>query len=117
MSEVQILPSSFMKLFDTRVARQMKSISTRLAVWYALAATITLTCLFGAGYKMLENHLIHGLDLLNVAQFEQIKAHLHPEDESVDPDRIEERIRSITEFAAVLFYIDIHRSEERRVGK
>ncbi len=91
-----------------RIAHQMNSISTRLAIWYALAATITLACLFGAGYQMLERHLIHGLDLLSAAQFEQIKAHLHPEHDTVEPDRIEERIRSITEYAAVLFYIDIH---------
>ncbi len=87
---------------------QWRSISARLAIWYALAATITLTCLFAAGYQMLELHLIHGLDQLNVAQFEQIKAHLHPEHETVDPDRIEERIRTLTEASAALFYIDVH---------
>ncbi|MFZ6758303.1 ATP-binding protein [Undibacterium sp. Ji50W] len=90
---------------------QMKSISTRLAIWYAMAATVTLTCLFAAGYQMLERHLIHGLDLLNASQFEQIKAHLHPEHETVDPDRIEERLRSITEYSAVLFYVDVHSAQ------
>ena len=87
---------------------QLKSISTRLALWYACAATVTLTLLFAAGYQLLERHLIHGLDLLNIAQYQQIKAHLHPEHESVDPDKIEERIRGVTEYAAVLFYIDVH---------
>lgn len=90
---------------------QLKSISTRLAVWYAVAATVTLTCLFAAGYQLLERHLTHGLDLLNASQFEQIKAHLHPENDTVDPDRIEERIRNITEYSAVLFYIDIHSAQ------
>ena len=87
---------------------QLRSISTRLAVWYACAATITLATLFAAGYQLLERHLIHGLDMLNVAQYEQIRAHLHPEHDSIDRDRIEERIRAITEYAAVLFYIDVH---------
>lgn len=100
-----------MKFLNIRIHRQMRSISTRLAIWYALAATITLTCLFAAGYQMLERHLIHGLDLLTISQFEQIKAHLHPEHETVDPDRIEERIRSITELSAVLFYIDVHSAQ------
>jgi signal transduction histidine kinase len=94
--------------YDRQGFLQMRSISTRLAIWYALAATVTLTCLFAAGYQMLERHLVHGLDLLTAAQFEQIKAHLHPEHETVDPDRIEERIRSLTEFSSVLFYVDVH---------
>lgn len=87
---------------------QLRSISTRLAVWYAFASTLTLATLFAAGYQLLERHLIHGLDMLNATQFEQISAHLHPENESIDRDKIEERIRAITEYSAVLFYIDVH---------
>ena len=94
--------------FGRRALLQMRSIGARLAIWYALAATITLTCLFAAGYQMLERHLIHGLDLLNAAQFEQIKAHMHPEHETVDPEMIEQRIRALTEYSAVLFYVDVH---------
>ncbi|MES2259514.1 MAG: ATP-binding protein [Pseudomonadota bacterium] len=100
-----------MKWPAMRALRQIKSISVRLAVWYALAATLTLSCLFGAGYQLLERYLIHGLDLLNASQFEQIKAHLHPEHDAVDPDRIEERIRNLTELSAVLFYIDVHSAQ------
>jgi two-component system heavy metal sensor histidine kinase CusS len=87
---------------------QLRSISTRLAIWYAFAATITLATLFAAGYQLLERHLVNGLDMLNQAQYEQIRAHLHPDKDSIDRDRIEERIRAITEYAAVLFYIDVH---------
>ena len=32
----------------------MRSIGTRLAAWYALAATVTLACLFVVGYQLLE---------------------------------------------------------------
>jgi two-component system heavy metal sensor histidine kinase CusS len=98
-----------MKAFpDPQRIFQLRSISTRLAIWYAFAATITLATLFAAGYQLLERHLIHGLDLLNAAQYEQIRAHLHPEHGAIDRERIEERIRTITEYAAVLFYIDVH---------
>ena len=54
----------------------MRSIGARLALWYAGSATLTLVGLFIAGYYLLENQLIHGLDLLNTAQFAQIRAHL-----------------------------------------
>ncbi len=86
----------------------MKSISARLAVWYALAATLTLACLFLAGYQLLETRLIHGLDLLNVAEFKQIKARLGNDYAKLDLQLIDQRVRETAEYASVLFYINIH---------
>jgi two-component system heavy metal sensor histidine kinase CusS len=78
-----------------------------LAVWYALAATLTLACLFVVGYQLLQTHLINGLDLLNSAEFEQIKAHLGDDYMTQSKRVIDERIRETTEFSSVLFYIEI----------
>ena len=50
----------------------MKSIGARLALWYAAASTATLACLFIVGYYLLRGYLVHGLDLLNQSEFEQI---------------------------------------------
>jgi two-component system heavy metal sensor histidine kinase CusS len=50
----------------------MKSIGSRITVWYAVTATTTLACLFVAGYYLLENQLVHQLDALNEAQFKQL---------------------------------------------
>jgi two-component system heavy metal sensor histidine kinase CusS len=86
----------------------MRSISTRLAAWYALAATVTLACLFIIGYQLLESYLIHGLDLLNKAEFEQISARLGPNYQALTPEAINQRIRQTTQYASVLFYIDVH---------
>jgi two-component system heavy metal sensor histidine kinase CusS len=86
----------------------MRSISTRLAAWYALAATITLACLFIVGYQLLESYLIHGLDMLNKAEFEQISARLGPNYQALTPKVINQRIRQTTQYASVLFYIDVH---------
>ena len=89
----------------------MKSIGARLALWYAAAATATLACLFLVGYYLLQGYLIHGLDLLNQSEFEQIKAHLGADYNSLSASVIDERIRETTEYASVLFYIDIHGSD------
>jgi len=86
----------------------MQSIGARLALWYAAAATATLAILFVAGYYLLETYLIHGLDLLNQAEFNEIKAHLGPDYRVLSPAVIDRRIRDTTEYASVLFYIDIH---------
>jgi signal transduction histidine kinase len=86
----------------------MKSIGARLALWYALAATLTFASLSIAGYFTLERYLVHDLDLLNEAEFQQIKARLGPDHEALSARVIEERIRETTEYASVLFYIDVH---------
>ena len=86
----------------------MKSIGARLAVWYALASTAAVACLFFAGYYLLQNYLVHGLDLLNASEFAQIKSRLGPDYDELKPGEIDERIRQTTEFASVLFYIEIH---------
>lgn len=90
----------------------MKSIGTRIAVWYACAATATLAVLFVGGYGLLEDHLLRGLDLLNKAEFQQIEARLGPDYSTLSAPFIEMRIRETTDFASTLFYIDIHRKGE-----
>jgi signal transduction histidine kinase len=86
----------------------MKSLGARLAMLYALVSTTTLALLFFGGYYLLNQHLVHGLDLLNEAEFEQIKASLGPDYAALTPEMIEQRIRQTTEVASVLFYIEVH---------
>ncbi|MGH8157511.1 MAG: ATP-binding protein [Rhodanobacter sp.] len=85
----------------------MKSIGTRITFWYALSATLTLACLFVAGYHLLQNYVIRDLDLLNATEFQQIRARLGSDYQSLNPEVINERIRQTTEYASVLFYISI----------
>jgi len=85
----------------------VKSIGSRLALWYAGAATFTMIGLFIAGYYLLENQLIRGLDLLNKAQFAQIRAHLGEDYATLNPKLIDARIRETSDFSSVLFYITV----------
>ena len=87
----------------------MKSIGARLALWYAAASTVTLACLFIVGYYLLRGYLIHGLDLLNQSEYQELRARLGPDVSVLSSAQIEQRIRDTTEAAAALFYIDIHR--------
>lgn len=86
----------------------MRTIRARLTLLYALSATITLACLFVAGYLLLESRLIHDLDLLNRAEFEEIRAHLGNDYERLTPAAIDRRIRETTQYASVLFYVNMH---------
>ena len=85
----------------------MRSIGARLALWYAGAATLTTLCLFVTGYYLLQNYLVHGLDFLNRAQFEQVKAHLGTDLGALNASLIETRIRETTNYSSVLFFIMI----------
>jgi signal transduction histidine kinase len=85
----------------------VRSIGARLALWYAGSATLTLVGLFIAGYYLLESQLIHGLDLLNTAQFAQIRAHLGEDFAALNAQLIESRIRETSDFSSVLFFITI----------
>jgi signal transduction histidine kinase len=86
----------------------MKSIGSRITVWYSITATLTLACLFVVGYYLLEKYLVHQLDVLNEAQFRQLKYTLGPNYETLTPLSIDDRIREVTESASSLFYIDMH---------
>ena len=86
----------------------MKSIGSRITVWYAVTATTTLACLFVAGHYLLENQLVHQLDALNEAQFKHLKYTLGPNYQTLTPATIDDRIREATESASSLFYIDMH---------
>jgi signal transduction histidine kinase len=85
----------------------VRSIGARLALWYAGAATLTLACLFFAGYYLLQNQLIRGLDLLNNAQFAQIHAHLGDDFAALTVPLIDARIRETSDLSSVLFFITI----------
>jgi two-component system heavy metal sensor histidine kinase CusS len=85
----------------------VRSIGARLALWYAAAATATLVCLFVAGYYLLKINLVHGLDLLNRAEFAQISAHLGSDYASLNDRVIDARIRETTDYASVLFFITV----------
>jgi heavy metal sensor kinase len=85
----------------------VRSIGARLALWYAGAATATLVCLFVAGYYLLKINLVHGLDLLNRAEFAQISAHLGSDYASLNDQVIDARIRETTDYASVLFFITV----------
>lgn len=96
-----------MNFFPRRLNQLLQPISVRLAAWYALAATTTLACLFFAGYVLLQNHLINGLDLLNAAEFKQLKSHLGSDYKTLTGEVINARIRETTDYASVLFYINV----------
>jgi two-component system heavy metal sensor histidine kinase CusS len=87
------------------------SISTRLALWYALAASATLACLFVTGYFALAHHLYNGLDMLNLDELGEVKAHMVRDYTPSDPSFLERRVRKPIERSHALFYVTLRNNE------
>jgi signal transduction histidine kinase len=85
----------------------VKSIGVRLAVSYALAATLTMIVFFIAGRYLLEQYMVHSLDLLIQDEFEQVKSRLGPDMAKLTPEQIQEQLRESTAYESVLYYVEI----------
>jgi len=92
----------------------MRSFGARLALWYALVSTVTLACLVVTGFFLLRRHLVQGLDLLNTAKFEQVKANVGPAIATLPAASLDERLRAVSERDA-LFYVEIREADGRTV--
>src|SRR5258706_3010918 len=86
----------------------MRSIGTRIRVWYALTVAAKLACLFIAGHYLLERYLVRQLDELNETQFKHLRATLGKDYATLTPAENDDRIRQATESASSLFYVDMH---------
>ncbi len=86
----------------------MRSLGVRLALLYAAVSTATLAALFVAGYYLLDQHLVRGLDLLNASEFEQVRASLGPDYATLSSEEIGARVRRTTDYASVLFFIEVY---------
>lgn len=91
----------------------MRSIGARLTFYYAVAATASAAALFVTGYLMLNHRLVHGLDALNAAEFEQLRVRMGPDYRQLTPKVIDQRIRETADAGSALFFINV---DEPRSG-
>lgn len=99
-----------MTRINLRLPQLLKSIGIRLMLWYTLAVTITLVCVFVAGYLLLQNYLVRGLDLQIASQFKSVKIHLSRGDDQDNPEFIEKAMRVATNRNSAIFFYDIRNS-------
>lgn len=84
----------------------MRSIGARIAFWYALASILTLGCFFRIGRYLVEEHVIHTLDLGIDAEFDQFKRRIGPDFAGLTPGEFEDRLAP---YSPVRFAIEITR--------
>jgi len=83
----------------------MRSLRSRLTFWYTLVISGTLALVLMADYALLKRELVHGIDLLNAAEWSEIQEKLehHP----VSADALQEVILH-SQIDARIYYFQIH---------
>ena len=88
----------------------MKSLSTRLTVWYALAATITAAIFLVVGQLVLERSFIEGVDMMNDSEFEEIEPRILDYEAQGSEEAAVKAILDHTEIDAALFFFQVGHS-------
>ncbi len=87
----------------------MKSLTSRLTLWYALVVTLTVAVLLVAGRFYLEHNLMQGIDLLNQVEFEEILSRIGDADSPESEEQLIEAIRKHAELDAALYFFQVGR--------
>lgn len=90
----------------------MKSVGVRIAFWYALASLVTLGAFFSIGRFLVEQHIVHSLDVGIAAESEQVKRRLGPDYRELTPAQIRGRLQP---FASLRFAIEVYDPAGRAV--
>lgn len=85
----------------------MKSLSAKLTLWYAIAATGTAAAFLGFGRFALERNFIAGIDLLNDAEYEEVLPRLENLTARSPAAEVARSVRKHTELDAAMFFFQI----------
>ena len=89
----------------------MRSLGARLMLWYTVISTVTLAGLVAVGFYLLNRHMVHTLDLLNLAEFENVKTRLGPDLAALNRDDLHKLMQASGENRALVFYIEIRETD------
>ena len=86
----------------------MRTIRTRITIWYAIGATLSFAVLMIVGAMFLESALTRSLDQLNAAEFRQLLVQIGDDYARVDRKVLARRLSNVDQYQSVLFYITIN---------
>jgi signal transduction histidine kinase len=89
----------------------MTAISRRLTLGFAALVTFTTAVVLSLGGWLLSRQMIHGLDLLNEAEFTELRERLETVPAPPSSAEISRRIREHTEIDAAMYYCQVYTAE------
>jgi signal transduction histidine kinase len=91
----------------------MKTLSSRLTLWYAFAATATVGVFILIGRFLIQESYLQGVDQLNDKEFEEIRPRIESYASVGNEEKAIEAIREHTELDASLFFFQVSHSGGR----
>jgi len=85
----------------------MKSLGSRLTIWYVLVVTATVIIALVVGRVLLERQLIRGIDLLNAAEFQEIVDRVEKNHQIMPDKEVLERITAHSKIDAPLYFFQL----------
>jgi signal transduction histidine kinase len=89
----------------------MRSLSSRLTIWYSLAATGTAALILVLGHYVIKENFLSGMDLLNDAEFEEIRPRITALEAIGSDQAAIHAIKEHTEIDASLFFFQVGHSD------
>ena len=88
----------------------MKSLGSRLTYYYALVVMCTVISTMIIGYWLLRDELIHGIDLLNNAEFREIRDRVEAQHAPILEGDFLRRVAEHAEIDAQLYFFQVRRN-------
>jgi signal transduction histidine kinase len=88
----------------------MKSLGARLTYYYALVVMCTVVLTMIIGYWLLRNELIHGIDLLNEAEFREIRNRVEVQHEPIAEGDFLRQVAEHAEIDTQLYFFQVRRN-------
>ncbi len=86
----------------------MRSFTARIMVQFAVLVTATMAAVLAVGGWLLAREAVHGLDLLNRAEFVEIRDRIGADTQALSVADLDRLVRPHTEVDAALYYFQIH---------
>ena len=86
----------------------MKSFTIRIMARFSVLVTVTMAMVLAAGGWLLSREAASGLDLLNQAEFVEIRDRLGPNPGALSAAEVDRRVRAHTEVDAALYFFQVH---------
>ena len=90
----------------------MKSLGSRLTYYYALVVMCTVISTMIIGYWLLRDELIHGIDLLNNAEFREIRDRVGAQHAPIVEGDFLRRVAEHAEIDAQLYFFQVRRNDK-----
>ncbi len=88
----------------------MKSLGSRLTLWYVLAVMATMAGAILFGSWLLNREVIKGIDLLNAAEFQEIRSRIEAGPNILPEGELLERVAAHSKIDAALYLFQVRRA-------